>query len=182
MGDEATVTYAEYILVRASNVIKLTSKMSYVEAAAASLVYLTAWHSLITRGSLHANETVLIVGAGGGVNSACIQIAKLVGATVFVVGSSAEKLNYARTLGADQLIDRSAEEWSKAVFTRTDRRGVDVVVDNVGKETLFGSIRAVRRGGRILLVGSTGGAAVEVDLRYIFRKNISIVGSTMAPH
>src|SRR5258708_38150983 len=114
MGDEATVTYAEYIVVPDRNLLKLPSNLSYAEAAAASLVYLTAWHSLITRGSLHANETVLIVGAGGGVNSACIQIAKLVGAQVFVVGSSAEKLNYARSLGADQLIDRSAEDWSKA--------------------------------------------------------------------
>ncbi len=181
-GEDASGTYAEYIVVPARNLLKLPDAVSYAQAAAASLVYLTAWHSLITRGGLRAGESILIVGAGGGVNTASIQIAKLAGARVYVVGSSAAKLQQAKALGADELIDRSVEDWSKAVFTRTARQGVDVVVDNVGKETLFSSIRAVRRGGRILIVGNTSGPLAEVDLRYVFRKQISIIGSTMAPH
>ena len=182
MGEDIRGTNAEYIVISVRNLLKLPDHVSYAEAAAASLVYLTAWHSLITRGALRAGESVLIIGAGGGVNTASIQIAKLAGAKVYVVGSDAAKLAYARSLGADELIDRSAEDWSKAIFTRTNRQGVDVVVDNVGKETLFGSIRSVKRGGRILIVGNTSGPIAEVDLRYIFRKNISIIGSTMAPH
>lgn len=182
LGEDVTGTYAEYIVVPARNLLHLPDHVGYNEAAAASLVYLTAWHSLITRGGLRAGESVLIVGAGGGVNSASIQIAKLAGAKVYVVGSSAAKLEQARQLGADEVIDRSAEDWSRAIFQRTNKRGVDVVVDNVGKETLFGSIRAVRRGGRILIVGNTSGPQAEVDLRFVFRKHISIIGSTMAPH
>jgi NADPH:quinone reductase-like Zn-dependent oxidoreductase len=182
MGEGRTGTCAEYVAVPARNLLKLPDHVSYTAAAAAALVYLTAWHSLITRGQLRPGETVLIVGAGGGVNSASIQVAKLAGAKVYVVGSSANRLEQAKALGADELIDRNAEDWSKAIFRRTNRRGVDVVVDNVGQETLLGSIRAVRKGGRILIVGNTSGPQAEIDLRYVFSKQISIIGSTMAPH
>jgi NADPH:quinone reductase-like Zn-dependent oxidoreductase len=181
-GEGRTGTCAEYVAVSARNLLKLPEHVSYAEAAAAALVYLTAWHSLITKGQLRPGETVLIVGAGGGVNSASIQVAKLAGARVYVVGSSASRLEQAKALGADVLIDRSVEDWSKAVFRLTDRQGVDVVVDNVGQETLPGSIRAVRKGGRILIVGNTSGPQAAVDLRYIFSKHISLIGSTMAPH
>ena len=182
LGEHLRGTDVEYLVIPARNLLKLPDNVSYVQAGAASLVFLTAWHSLITRGGLRAGESVLIVGASGGVNSASIQIAKLAGAKVYVVGSSAAKLKEAQALGADEIIDRSAEDWSKAVFTRTKRQGVDIVVDNVGKETLFGSIRSLRKGGRILIVGNTSGPIAEVDLRYIFSKQISIIGSTMAPH
>lgn len=181
-GEDTTGTYAEYITISARNLLKLPDHISFAQGAAAPLVFLTAWHSLITRGNLRAGESVLIVGAGGGVNSVSIQIAKLAGAKVYVVASNAQKAAHAKQLGVDEVIDRSAEDWSKAVFTRTGRRGVDVVVDNVGKDTLFGSIRSVCKGGRILTVGNTSGPLAEVDLRYIFRKHISIIGSTMAPH
>lgn len=181
-GEDVSGTYAEYITIPARNLLKLPDHVTYAEGAAAPLVYLTAWHSLITRGNLRAGETVLIVGAGGGVNSVSIQIAKLAGAKVYVVASNAEKAKRALEMGADEVIDRSQADWSKAIFTRTNRRGVDVVIDNVGKETLFSSIRSVRKGGRILIVGNTSGPQAEVDLRYLFRKHISVIGSTMAPH
>lgn len=182
LGEDTSGTYAEYIVISARNLLRLPDHVSYATAAAAALVYGTAWHSLITKGGLRPGESVLIVGAGGGVNTASIEIAKLAGSKVYVVGSNAEKVAQARALGADEGIDRSAEDWSKAIFRLTNKRGVDVVVDNVGKETLFGSIRAVSKGGRILIVGNTSGPLAEVDLRYLFRKHITIVGSTMAPH
>ncbi len=182
LGEDASGTYAEYVVVSARNLLKLPDHVSYAEAAAAALVYLTAWHSLITKANLRAGESVLVVGAGGGVNSASIQIARFAGATVYAVASNAAKAEEAKRLGAHEVIDRSVEDWSRAMFQRTKRLGVDVVVDNVGKDTIFGSIRAVRKGGRILVVGNTSGPLAEVDLRYIFSKHISIIGSTMAPH
>lgn len=182
LGEDMRGTYAEYVVVPARNVLKLPDHVSYEQAAAAALVYLTAWHSLIRRGGLRVGESVLIVGAGGGVNSASIQIAKLAGAAVYVVASSAEKAAQALALGADAAIDRSAEDWIRAIFQRTERRGVDIVVDNVGKATINGSIRAVKRGGKILIVGNTSGYDSEIDLRYLFAKHISIIGSTMANH
>ncbi|HRE49361.1 MAG TPA: zinc-binding dehydrogenase [Aggregatilineales bacterium] len=182
LGEDMSGTYCEYVCVPARNVLKLPDHVGYNESAAAALVFLTAWHSLITRGGLRAGESVLIVGAGGGVNSASIPIAKYAGATVYVVGSSAAKLEEAAALGADHLIDRSLDpDWARAVYKLTGRAGVDVVVDNVGKDTYFQSIRAVKRGGRILTVGNTSGALMELDLRYVFSKQISLIGSTMAP-
>jgi NADPH:quinone reductase-like Zn-dependent oxidoreductase len=154
--------------------------VSFEHAAAAGLVYQTAWHSLITRGQLRAGESVLIVGAGGGVNTASIQIAKFAGCTVYVVGSDAKKLALAQSLGADVLIDRSRDEWGKRIFQLTDKRGVDVVVDNVGAGTLMTSLRAARKGGRILTVGNTGGPKFEFDNRYLFAKHLSLLGSTMS--
>jgi NADPH:quinone reductase-like Zn-dependent oxidoreductase len=123
----------------------------------------------------------LIVGASGGVNTASIQIAKFAGASVYVVGSGPQKLALAESLGADVLIDRSKEEnWSKSVYNLTDKRGVDVVVDNVGT-TYPLSFRAAAKGGRILTVGNTGAPKIEIDNRYIFSKHLSLIGSTMAP-
>jgi NADPH:quinone reductase-like Zn-dependent oxidoreductase len=135
---------------------------------------------LVTRGRLQAGETVLVVGAGGGVNTASIQVAKLNGARVLAVASSAEKARFAESLGADVVFDRSRDEnWAKAAFEATQRRGVDVVVDNVGAGTFPSSLRAARKGGRLLTVGNTGGAKFEIDNRFIFSKHLSILGSTM---
>jgi NADPH:quinone reductase-like Zn-dependent oxidoreductase len=150
------------------------------KAAAAALVYQTAWHSLITRGKLCKGESVLIVGAGGGVNTASIDIAKYCGAQVLVVGSDAYKLEKAQAFGADILIDRSkVENWSKAVFLATNKQGVDVVVDNVGT-TFMHSLRALKKGGRLLTVGNSGGPKFEIDSRFIWARHLSILGSTMS--
>lgn len=182
-GEDVSGFAAEYIIVPARNLLKMPEHVPFEQAAAAGLVYVTAWHSLITRGGLRPGESVLIVGAGGGVNTASIQIAKLAGASVIVVGSSAGKCQRALELGADVAISRAEKpDWSREVFMLTGKRGVDVVVDNVGQATFNQSIRAVRVGGRILVVGNTSGPTFEIDLRYIFRKHISIIGSTMGPH
>jgi len=183
LGEHVSGTFAEYITVPARNLIALPDHVSFAEAAAASLVFVTAWHSLITRANLRPGETVLIVGAGGGVNTASLQIAKLTGCTVIVVGSSEDKLDKARALGADSAILRQVEGgWSRAVYQLTAKRGVDVVVDNVGAPTANDSLRALARGGRLVTVGNTGGPMIEIDNRLIFGKHLSILGSTMGPH
>ena len=180
LGETVRGTYAEYVVVPDTNVMPIPDGFAFDAAAAAGLVYHTAWHSLISRGNLRAGETVLIVGASGGVNTASIQLAKFAGAKVYVVGSNAEKLSLAESLGADVCINRSDEEnWSKAVYQATGRRGVDVVVDNVGAGTFPLSMRAACTGGRILTVGNTAGPKFEIDNRLIFAKHLSILGSTM---
>ncbi len=180
LGETVRGTYAQYVVVPDRNVLALPDGFPFEQAAAASLVFLTAWHSLITRGRLQRGESILIVGAGGGVNTAALQIAKYVGAKVYVVGSNMAKLKRAEELGADELIDRSRHaDWSKAVYQLTNKRGVDVVVDNVGAGTLPLSLRAARKGGRILTVGNTGGPTFEFDNRYMFAKHLTYIGSTM---
>ncbi len=183
LGEQLPGTAAGYAIVPARNLLALPDHVSFEVAAAAGLVYVTTWHSLITRGALQAGETVLIVGAGGGVNTASIQLAKLAGAQVLVVGSTAERCQLALELGADQVINRNdTPDWSREVWQLTDRRGVDVVVDNVGQATLVDSLRAARHGGRILVVGNTSGFRVTLDLPLLFIKHLSIIGSTMGPH
>lgn len=178
-GETTQGTCAEFVSIPSRQLLRIPDTVSFETAAASSLVCLTAWHSLVTKGRLRPGETVLIVGAGGGVNTVAIQIAKMAGCTVFVVGSNETKLTAAGNLGADFCIDRSKEDWGKRIYQLTDKRGVDVVVDNVGAATMMTSFRAVRRGGRILTVGNTTGPVFEIDNRYIFGKHISILGSTM---
>jgi NADPH:quinone reductase-like Zn-dependent oxidoreductase len=182
-GEHAPGFYAEYQAVPARNLLKLPDHVSFETAAAASLVFVTAWHSLIVRGRFRAGEDILIVGAGGGVNTAVIQVAKLAGArTIYVVGSSEAKLAEARRLGADVGINRQEADWGKAVYKATNRQGVDVVVDNVGAATYLASLRALKRGGRLLTVGNTSGPRFEFDNRYLFAKHLTLIGSTMGPH
>lgn len=180
LGETVRGTYCEYICLPVRQLYKLPKDFDFHKSAAAALVYQTAWHSMVSRGKVTAGETVAIVGAGGGVNSASIQIGKYLGAKVIVIGSNAKKLEQAERLGADILIDRSKEEdWSKAVFFATEKRGVDVVVDNVGT-TFPLSFRALKKGGRLLTVGNSGAPRFEIDNRYVFAKHLSILGSTMS--
>ena len=183
LGETMSGTYAEYVVVPARNVLPIPARFPYINAAAAALVFHTAWHSLITRGRLLPGETVLIVGASGGVNTACIQVARFVGAKIVVVGSSDIKLGLAESLGAEILINRTSEEnWPKAVYIATGKRGADLVVDNVGAATMMHSLRSARKGGRILTVGNTSGAQLEIDNRYLFGKHLTVLGSSMGTH
>lgn len=180
LGEHAPGVAAERVNLPARNLILLPDHISFAESAAAGLVYLTAWHSLIVRGGLRPGETVLIIGAGGGANTAYLQIAKAAGAVALVVGSTAEKCAQASALGADMTFDRSADPaWGKAVYAATGKRGADVVIDNVGKATLNDSLRAARRGGRLLIVGNTSGYDAQIDIRLIFGKHLSLIGSSM---
>ncbi|MCS6835640.1 MAG: zinc-binding dehydrogenase [Anaerolineae bacterium] len=182
-GEHESGFACETVVVPARNLLKMPPGFSFQEAAAAGLVYVTAWHSLITRGQLRAGETVLIVGAGGGVNTASVQIARLAGAHVIVVGSNAAKCEQALALGAHQVIDRShTPDWEKEVFKLTSKRGADVVVDNVGQETLLRSMKAARIGGRILIVGGTSGYSFNLPVNLLFAKHLTLIGSTMGPH
>lgn len=183
LGEHHSGTAAEYVVLPQRNLMKMPEGFDFGEAAAVGLVGVTAWHSLITRGGLKAGESVLVVGAGGGVNSISIQIAKLAGATVYVVGSNAEKCRQAEAIGADVTINREEEpQWSRAVYQLTNRRGVDVVVDNVGSASLGQSMRACRSGGRILIVGGTSGYQYELNVAQLFSRHVSLIGSTMGPH
>ena len=183
LGEQVRGGQAEYVAVPASNLMEIPEGWDFPQAAAPLLVSLTAWRMLIHRAKLRAGESVLIVGAGGGVNSMAIQIAKLAGATVYALTSTEEKMEQARQLGADVVLNyREDPQWSRTIYQLTGRRGVDVVVDNVGKATLAQSMRAVARGGRIVIVGNTSGPEAQIDIRFIFGKQISIIGSTMGTH
>ncbi|RLC77920.1 MAG: alcohol dehydrogenase [Chloroflexi bacterium] len=180
LGEQVRGGQAEYVTVPAVNLAAVPEGWDFYETAAPLLVGLTAWRMLIRRAKLQTGESVLIVGAGGGVNSMAIQIAKLAGATVYALTSSEEKITKATALGADVVLNyRENPNWSEIVYKMTGRRGVDVVVDNVGRATLAQSMRVVVRGGRIVIVGNTSGPKVEIDTRLIFGKQISIIGSTM---
>jgi NADPH2:quinone reductase len=180
IGEHLPGTHAEFIAVPAKNLIRLPQDISFEMAAAAGLVGLTAWRMLLHRAQIKAGETVLIIGAGGGVNSMAIQIAKLAGCYVYAATSTEEKIQQAKALGADHVYNyRENPEWPKELQRDTKKRGVDIVVDNVGKATLPISMQLVRRGGRIVIVGNTSGPNAELDIRYLFSKQISLIGSTM---
>ncbi len=180
LGEDIRGGQAEYVTAPTGNLMAMPEDWDFAKAAAPLLVSLTAWRMLIQRAKLRAGESVLVVGAGGGVNSMAIQIAKLSGATVYALTSTEEKMEKAHQLGADFVLNYRADPlWSKTLYKMTDRRGVDVVVDNVGQATLTHSMRAAVRGGRIVIVGNTSGPKTELDIRYIFGKQISLIGSTM---
>lgn len=171
--------YAEYVDAPAVNVIPMPAHLSYEEAAAVPLVFLTAWHMLITRANLKPAEEVLVLGAGSGVGSAAIQIAKAAGARVIATAGSEEKLAKAKELGADETILHSKRDIAAEVRRLTNRRGVDVVFEHVGEATWEKSIRSLAVGGRLVTCGATTGYEGKIDIRYLFTHQLSILGSYM---
>src|SRR5215472_6717521 len=180
LGEHIPGTFAEYVVVPARNLFPIAEGMSFEQAAAFPLVYQTAWRMVIGRAAVRAGETVLIHGAGGGVSGAALEIARLAGARVFVTTSTEEKAARAREAGAELVIDYTREDVGKTVYKATAKRGVDVVVDSVGEKTWMTSLRAVVKGGRIVTCGATSGPNPKEEIRLIFWKQISILGSTMA--
>lgn len=180
MGEHTPGGMAEYAVAPASNLYAIPADFPFVEAAAVPLGFQTAWRALIGQARLRAGETVLIVGAGGGVATAAIQIAKLAGAYVYAVTSTPEKEQHARDLGADETINYKEVDFGKEIRQRTGKRGVDVVLENVGPATWKSSVRALAKGGRLVTFGATTGRMGETDLNLLFWNQLHLIGSTMA--
>lgn len=179
LGEHIPGTAAEYVVVPARTLARAPDAMPWAQAASFSLAALTAWRMLTSRARLQAGETVLIWGIGGGVAQACLQIAKLLGATAIVTSSSDEKLARAAALGADHGLNHAREDVAKRVRELTGGRNADVVVDTVGEQTWAHSLRALARGGRLVTCGGTSGPMVTTDVRKLFWYRWDILGSTM---
>ena len=179
LGEHVDGTFAELVRVPAASLGRRPAHLSWEEGAAFGLTFLTAWRMLMTRAALRRGESVLIHGIGGGVALAALTLAKRAGATVLVTSSSGEKLARAVEMGADHAIDRSSADVAREVRRITEKRGVDVVVDTVGRATWMTSLRCARRGGRIVTCGATSGPDPAEEIRLIFWNQLSILGSTM---
>src|SRR5262245_60046170 len=178
-GEHSDGTYCERIAVPASCAIPIPDALSFELAAAAPLVFVTSWRMLIVRGRLRAGEDVLIHSVGAGIGVTCLAFAKMTGARVIATASTDEKCARAKALGADVVINHAKEDVARRVREITAKRGVDVVVDYIGKETWGKSLLCARRGGRIVTCGATTGHDPAEDLRHIFFRQLEIHGSTM---
>lgn len=178
-GEHHDGLLAEYVLVARQNVLAMPQGISFEEAASVGIPFLTAWHMVVNRAELRPGETVLIQAAGSGVSVAAIQIARMLGATIIATAGSETKLAKARELGAVHTIDYTSEDVAARVKEITARRGVDVVIDHVGSDTWEGSTRSLAWRGRFVTCGATSGIDVSLNLRHLFFKSQSILGSTM---
>ncbi len=169
----------EFIAVPQVNVIPIPDELTYNEAAAVPLVFLTAWHMLTGRAQIKPGQTVLVLGAGSGVGSAAIQIAKLFNAHVIATAGSPLKLEKARELGADDLINHYEQKISDEVKKITARAGVDIVVEHVGAATWEESMKSLKPGGTLVTCGATTGSEAKFDIRFLFARQLSFLGSYM---
>jgi len=179
LGNGLNGGYAEYVVVPAVNALPKPARLSWPEAAAVPLVFLTAWHMLVTKCRVRMGEDVLVLAAGSGVGVAAIQIAKLFGARVIAAASTAEKLAKAKTLGADDTVNYAETDFAAEVRKLTDKKGAEIVFEHTGQDTWPKSILAVARGGRIVTCGATSGHEAVTDLRHVFGRQIQILGSYM---
>jgi NADPH:quinone reductase-like Zn-dependent oxidoreductase len=179
LGYQSDGGYGEYVTVPLQNLIGIPDEIGFVEAAAFPLTFLTAWHMLITRASVVAGEDVLVIGAGSGVGQAAIQIARLHGARVFATAGTDQKIAKARDLGASDVINHSVENVPARVRELTGGRGVDIVVEHVGAATWDRSLKCLARSGRLVTCGATTGHDAKVDLRFLFGRQLSLLGSYM---
>ena len=171
--------YAELVSVPAPNCLPYPANLSWEEAAAIPLVFLTAWHMLVTRARVRAGEDVLVIGAGSGVGSAAIQIARLHGARVIATAGSTAKLARALELGAQETIDHSREDIAKRARELTGKKGVEVVVEHVGGRVFEAGVAALARNGRLVTCGSTSAGKASLDLNLLFGRHLSLLGSWM---
>jgi NADPH:quinone reductase-like Zn-dependent oxidoreductase len=179
LGEHLPGTMAEYIVVPAVNVRTVSRDISVEHAAAFTLTTLTAWRMVVSRARVQPDDNVLIWGISGGVALAALQICKQIGARVWAVSSSDDKLRRAAAMGADELFNRNEVDVAALIRDRTAKRGVDVVIDNVGAATWSQSLRALGRRGRLVTCGATSGPIVETDVRRLFWNQWTISGSTM---
>jgi NADPH:quinone reductase-like Zn-dependent oxidoreductase len=179
LGYQSDGGYAELVKVPAANLLTLPDDIDYVTGAAFPLAFLTAWHMLLTRARLRPSETVLVLAAGSGVGQAAIQIAKAFHARVIATAGGEAKLAQARALGADEVVDHYQDDLVRRVRDLTANRGVDLVVEHVGKATWERSVRCLARGGRVVTCGATTGHETTLDLRHLFARQLSLIGSYM---
>jgi alcohol dehydrogenase len=177
LGENKPGGLAEYVAVPAGNAIALDDDRRLLDFAALPIAYGTAHRMLMTRAVLTPGETVVVVGASGGVGVACVQLAKRIGARVIACTSSDEKAERLRALGADETVVARDGNFGGEVWSRTGRKGADVVVDYSGKDTWPQSIRSVRKGGRLVTCGATSGYEAVTDLRYVWVREIDVRGS-----
>lgn len=179
LGEHTQGGFAEYAVVPAANLLEIPDDVPSERAAAAGLVFVTAWRALMVRGGLRAGESVLVTGASGGVGTAAVQIAKLAGARVYAVTSGEENAERVRDLGADVVYDRMKGDFSRGVWADTDKRGVDLAFDAVGEAVWPSCLRALAVQGRLVTSGATTGSRGDTEIRLVFWKQLSILGSTM---
>lgn len=182
MGETLDGGLAEFVAVPRANLVPKPSTLSFEEAASVNLTFLTAWHMLIGRAGLRFGDLVLVQAAGSGVSCAAIQIAKHVGATVVTTASKPRKLEAAKALGADRVVDYTSEDFVGAVRDTAramGKRGADVIIEHVGGDTFERSMRCLARGGRLVTCGATTGAIATLNIQHLFFKNQSVLGSTM---
>ncbi|MGH7364832.1 MAG: zinc-binding dehydrogenase [Candidatus Rokuibacteriota bacterium] len=177
LGEHANGGLCERIAIEAENLIHMPDAVTFEQAASLPIAYGTAHRMLITRGRLQAGELVLILGASGGVGTGCVQIAKNLKARVIACASSPEKLRRLEELGADHVIDYTREDFSKKAWELSGKKGVDVLVNYTGGDTWVPSLRALARHGRLLTCGATAGFDPRTDIRYIWRREVSIIGA-----
>lgn len=183
LGEQTWGGEAEFVVVPAANVVPAprdTLPLDDAELASIPTVFMTAWQMLVERAAIRQGETVLVLAAGSGVGTAAVQIAKLWGARVIATASTPAKLAAARALGADDTIDHAAGDVVAEVKRLTGRRGADIIIDHVGTDTFGKSVLAAARGGRIVVCGATSGHEPVLNLRYVFWRQLSVLGSTMA--
>ncbi len=179
IGEHRNGAYAEYLAVPGRNVLPLSDKITFEEAAASALVFLTAWQMLVDKAKVKPGEDVLVIGASSGIGSAAIQIAKLFGARVIATTSTEEKVVKAKDLGADEVINYRRQSVREEVRRLTSKKGVEVIIDHVGKSVWDENIKSLTKGGRLVTCGVTSGYEAVTDLRYVFYKQLQILGSTM---
>ena len=178
IGEDIHGGLAERVRVPASNLIPLPDSVDDDTAAAIPINFGTSLRMLVTIGKVQAGEKVLVLGASGGVGTACVQIAKMLGAEVLAAASSAEKIKLLRVIGADHVIDYAHEDFSRRAWELSGKHGVQVIVNFTGGETFVPSMRALARHGRLLVCGATAGYAPPIDLRYLWRRELQVLGST----
>ncbi|MDB5598356.1 MAG: zinc-binding alcohol dehydrogenase [Xanthobacteraceae bacterium] len=178
IGEEIHGGLAERVRVPAVNLVRLPDTIEYNTAAAIPINFGTSIRMLMAIGKVQPGEKVLILGASGGVGTACVQIAKMIGAEVLAAAGSAEKLDQLRAIGADHVIDYTREDFSRRAWDLSGKRGVEVVVNFTGGDTFVPSMRALARHGRLLVCGATAGYAPPIDLRYLWRRELQVLGST----
>lgn len=179
LGFQINGGYAEYVKAPTKNAIPIADTLSFAEASTLPIAYLTAWHMLITRAQLSAGEDVLILGSGGSVGSAGLQIAKLVGARIFATASTDEKLARAKQHGADVTINYKDVDFSEIILEETDGRGVDVVLEHVGAATWEQSISSLAKNGRLVSCGVTTGNIGQINIRKMYQKQLTLMGSAL---